>query len=142
MNEYCKSCLKHSWGKSPERKKLEKDYNLNYYQTNRSRILQRAAERRNQPKTVTDTIVEMSPTTLYEPGEFAYYSEESFKDIANAGKRTIASIKKATNSIKKGMEFVKKKLKTPIEMIKNTKLVKSVKNFFDKVKYYKSKATI
>ena len=132
MNEYCKSCLKHSWGKSPERKKLEKDYNLNYYQANRSRILQRASERRNQSKTVTDTIAEMSPTTLYEPGEFAYYSEESFKDIANAGKRTVSSIKKATDTIKKGMEFVKKKLKTPIEMIKNTKLVKSIKNFFVK----------
>lgn len=142
MNEYCKTYLKHSWGTSPERKKLEKDYNLNYYQANRSRILQRASERRNQPKTTTEYMMDMSPRNLYDYGEFDYYSKESLKDVVNTCKRTVSSIKKTTDTIKKGMEFVKKKLKTPIEMIKNTKLVNSIKNFFDKVKYYKSKATI
>ena len=35
MNERCREALYHSWGKAPERKKLEKDYNKSYYQKNK-----------------------------------------------------------------------------------------------------------
>ena len=35
MNERCREALYHSWGKAPERKKLERDYNRSYYQKNK-----------------------------------------------------------------------------------------------------------
>lgn len=37
MNERCKEALYHSWGKAPERKKLESDYNRNYYSKNKQK---------------------------------------------------------------------------------------------------------
>lgn len=144
MNEYCKKYLMHSWGTSPERKELEREYNTNYYKTNKQRILQRAAQRRiNQTnRTNVDDIV-IAPFTLYEDGdEFVYYSKKAASDTVNAGLTVVSSIKKTSDSIKKGIKFVSDKLKTPIELIKKSKLAKSIAKFFNKAKYYYSQSTI
>lgn len=37
MNDFCKDCLYHAWGKSPEQKEAEKNYNASYYQQNKNR---------------------------------------------------------------------------------------------------------
>lgn len=37
MNERCREALYHSWGKAPERKKLERAYNRSYYQKNKQK---------------------------------------------------------------------------------------------------------
>lgn len=37
MNEICKRCLYHSWGKTPDRKRLEKEYNAKYYSQNKQK---------------------------------------------------------------------------------------------------------
>lgn len=141
MNEYCKNHLKHSWGRTPERKQLEKEYNMSYYKANRNRILKRASERRGNLNNDYNDIV-TAPLTLYENGEFAEYSVKAFRDIMNIAPATINKIKKTKEIIEHGKKFVLDKLELPIKAIKNTKLVKSVKNFFDRVKYYLSKSTV
>ena len=141
MNEYCKNYLKHSWGRTPERKQLEKEYNMSYYKANRNRILKRASERRANLNNDYNDIV-TAPLTLYENGEFADYSVKAFHDIMNIVPSTINKIKKTKEKIEAGKKFVLDKLELPVKVIKNTKLVKSVKNFFDRVKYYLSKSRV
>lgn len=37
MNEFCKDYLYHAWGKTPEQKQAEQEYNASYYQQNKQR---------------------------------------------------------------------------------------------------------
>lgn len=37
MNDFCKDYLYHAWGKTPEQKEAEKNYNASYYQQNKNR---------------------------------------------------------------------------------------------------------
>lgn len=37
MNDFCKDCLYHAWGKTPEQKQAEQEYNASYYQQNKQR---------------------------------------------------------------------------------------------------------
>lgn len=142
MNEYCKNYLRHSWGKSPERKELERQYNINYYKANRSRILQRAKERASTTP-ATNYDITVAPLHLYDGADdFIGYSKKALYDALNVGNTAVSAVKKTANSFKAAVAFVKKKLQTPIEIIKNTKAYKAVSNFFKKVKYYESKATI
>lgn len=53
MNDFCKDCLYHSWGKTPDRKRLEKEYNAKYYSQNKQRWVlnkQRRASGKNEPR--------------------------------------------------------------------------------------------
>lgn len=54
MNDFCKDCLYHAWGKSPEQKRLEKEYNAKYYSQNKNKWvlnkLRRSASGANGPR--------------------------------------------------------------------------------------------
>ena len=145
MNTYCKDRLKHSWGKSPERKKLEQQYNLNYYQRNRDKILTRA-KMRNQTRSAADHDIGVAPLYLYEDtADFMNYSNKAFKAIKNILKKPIKVVKNFPEYVKKGKKAVQNiyiAMQTPLTAIKNTKLVKAIKNVFGKFKYYWNSATI
>ena len=146
MNERCKQYLVHSWGKAPERKHLEKIYNAGYYQRNRDKILKRAKERGQIKRGPASHDIATAPLYLYEDSaEFFSYSDKAFKSIKNAMRKTISSIKKIPSYIKTGKDFVseiKNTMKKPIDVLKNSSVVKAIKNVFGKFKYYWHSATI
>lgn len=99
MNEYCKNCLRHSWGSSPERKELEKIYNAKYYQANKNRwVINRQRRMGNIPVSTltsaarpsgdTNDII-VAPFTLYDDAE----------DFNKSSKEGLKKIKKIANSI-------------------------------------------
>lgn len=146
MNEQCKQYLAHSWGKAPERKHLEKIYNAGYYQRNRDRILNRAKERAQIKRGPASHDIVTAPLYLYEDSaEFFSYSDKAFNLMKNAMKKTVSSIKKIPRYIKDGKDFVseiKNTMKKPLEVIKNSSVVKAVQNVFSKFKHYWNSATI
>ena len=50
MNEYSQRALYHAWSKTPQGKQNEHDYNVNYYQEHRNKIIQNVLERRKKRK--------------------------------------------------------------------------------------------
>ena len=54
MNDFCKDCLYHAWGKSPEQKQAEQEYNASYYQQNKQRWV--VNKQKRQAKTQNDFV--------------------------------------------------------------------------------------
>lgn len=146
MNEYCKRCLRHSWGSSPERKKLEQDYNRNYYAANKNRwVINRQRRLGNLPAEATrntslrgaDEII-VAPATFYEPGDFSKSSEEAFKkakkfvkDFWEAPAAIIEGAKAVGRVVAKVPKVVIESGKKFVNALKNTKLVKFMKEASD-----------
>lgn len=143
MNEYCKEVLYHSWGKAPERKKLERDYNRSYYQKNKHKWGVKSASDPLTIKTVKTTGAKKNKSAgdvalnvvgdaamlvpgagyLYGSGEnFANYVEEDIEIAGNvvAGVASIpATIALASaKAIEVGKKIAKKILK-PFEKFKD-----------------------
>lgn len=64
MNERCREALYHSWGKAPERKKLEKEYNRSYYQKNKQKWGVKSASEFSRSKKKDDFVGPQQPTTI------------------------------------------------------------------------------
>lgn len=122
MNNYCKDYLVHSWGKSPERKRLEKIYNANYYSINKDRWKINKAKRlsgiKNNQKLKSDIEeIYLAPTSLYDDGEFYKYSEETFDATANAVGKGLAKLKTVPKKVINAVKSIFKK--TVIDLPKN-----------------------
>lgn len=146
MNEYCKEVLYHSWGKAPERKKLEREYNRSYYQKNKHKwgvksaseplTLKRAAavststgtKKKDAGDVALNAVGDAAMLVpgagyLYGSGEnFATYLEEDI-EIAGNVISGVASIPTAVAAAsKKAIEFGKKiakKILKPFEKFKD-----------------------
>lgn len=53
MNEHVRNSLYHAWGKSPEDKRQEHDYNVGYYQKHREKIIRNVLERKRKNKNMS-----------------------------------------------------------------------------------------
>ena len=141
MNEYSKEVLYHSWGKAPERKKLEREYNRSYYQKNKHKwgvkpdpltIKTVKTTGAKQNRSAGDTALNVAGDAamlvpgaayLYGSGEnFANYLEEDL-EIAGNVVSGMASIPAAVASAsKKAIEVGKKiakKILKPFEKFKD-----------------------
>ena len=141
MNEYSKEVLYHSWGKAPERKKLEREYNRSYYQKNKHKwgvksdpltIKTVKTTGAKQNRSAGDTALNVAGDAamlvpgagyLYGSGEnFANYLQEDI-EIAGNVVSGMASIPAAVASAsKKAIEFGKKiakKILKPFEKFKD-----------------------
>ena len=136
MNDYCKEYLAHSWGTSPERKKLETEYNAKYYSQNKERWKINKLKRlsgispRNSRLTGNVEEIYLAPTSLYDDGEFYKYSTETF----NA---TTSAIGKALNKLKdvpkKVVTAIKKALKKTVVDLPKA-VINTGKSVFDAFK--------
>lgn len=67
MNERCREALYHSWGKAPERKKLEREYNRSYYQKNKQKWGVKSAKDAQPSLPIHDEDFVMHPGPYYTP---------------------------------------------------------------------------
>lgn len=132
MNERCREALYHSWGKAPERKKLEKDYNRSYYQKNKYKWGVKGAVYPDnfvgpkppeppKPPTAADHmltgvgyVMTAMPGANYlydSPQQYANYIKEDIsvakrfvKKVANVGKDVVRASKEAIAAGKKFVE--------------------------------------
>ena len=138
MNEYCKEVLYHSWGKAPERKKLERDYNRSYYQKNKHKwgvkgsLPPEFIGPKPKPKTPADVALNtVGSAAMLVPG--AAYLYGSGENFANYAKEDISFIEKivdkckavpvavaeaGTAAVEAGKKLAKKLLK-PFEKLKD-----------------------
>ena len=142
MNEYCKDALMHSWGSSPERKKLEKQYNADYYAANKNRWVINRQKRLNRPlarqKYLTsgggninvkkpDTKVRDANDIIVAP----FHLYDSPKDFIDASKQfwstSIQLPATIVNTAKKAVEDVKEAGKKFINNIKKLKITDAIK---------------
>lgn len=145
MNEYCKSFLKHSWGTSPERKKLEQEYNRNYYQANKNRwVINRQRRMGNVPASTLTTAerpsgdandIIVAPFTLYDDAEdFNKSSKASFeaakkfvKDFWEAPAAIVEGAKAVGRVLAKAPKAIIESGKKFVDALKKTKVVKLLK---------------
>lgn len=104
MNEYCKEVLRHSWGTSPERKKLESEYNARYYSLNKNKWKVNKAKRQSGRINPTSYIVDVF-TKRTQP-EYGPPAPNAFDKAYSSSRESV------TSSIKNGAKFVAKAFKT------------------------------
>ncbi len=73
MNERCKDALYHSWGKAPERKKLEREYNRNYYNKNKHKWGVKNVTRYETNTTVPNPVKPTEGVWAYANGNYPDY---------------------------------------------------------------------
>lgn len=99
MNEYSKEVLYHSWGKTPDRKKLEREYNKSYYQKNKHKWgIKSAAEPLSiKKKSPAQTALNAyGNAMMLVPGmAYLYGSGENFAGYVSDTASTVASIVEA-----------------------------------------------
>lgn len=129
MNERCREALYHSWGKAPERKKLERDYNRSYYQKNKHKWGVKGATYPDNfvgPKPPKPTATDHALTGvgyvmtampggsyLYDsPQQYASYIKEDIsiakKFVKKIGQTAVGIAATAKSVIEAGKEFVSK----------------------------------
>ena len=142
MNEYCKEVLYHSWGKAPERKQLEREYNRAYYNKNKHKWGVKSA---SYP---TSFVGPKPPgsTTSHTPGETALnlagsaamlvpgaaYMYGSGENFVSYAKEDIAIVKKILNKCKNVPVAVAAASKAAVETGK--KIAKKILKPFEKFK--------
>lgn len=127
MNERCREALYHSWGKAPERKKLEREYNRSYYQKNKQKWGVKSAKVPDDyigPKPKKPTSADYALTGvgyvmtaipgggyLYDsPQQYASYIKEYIsiakKFVKKIGSAGVSSSNASKKAIEKAKEFL------------------------------------
>lgn len=135
MNEYCKDVLRHSWGKAPERKALERMYNAKYYAQNKAKWVENKLKRKAKstyagvannisnwlsPNTAGDaygprnqTAIEQAYTKSQKKTISAIKTGASF--VASVANRLITSFKDDESVIQVTKRFLKRTLKDTLK---------------------------
>lgn len=163
MNDICKDYLMHSWGKTPERKQLEQNYNADYYSKNKLKWVINRQKRRDRVNATVPKEPErpfmvepITGTASYfnnENGEPAMgeYAEKGLKNMASFAKKIWNVFKKTTKTAKNvgaatvrvvKSDTFKKILSTPIRLIGKTDFGKDVKKVFSTLNRCKDKGDI
>lgn len=134
MNERCKDALYHSWGKAPERKKLEREYNRQYYSKNKYKWgVKNAAlppgfigPRPKKPTAADHALTAVGYAAMAVPG--GAYLFESPQQYANYIKEDINLAKR----------FVRKVSSVGVEVVRTSKeIIAAGKRFVEKLNIVK-----
>ena len=138
MNERCKDALYHSWGKAPERKKLEREYNRNYYSKNKHKWGVKSAQ-------YPDDFVGPKPPEPPKPptaGDYALNAVGAAAMLVPGGAYLFESPQQYANYIKDDINLAKKFVKTlsnvGVSVVKTSKkVVEAGKKFLDNLNVVK-----
>ena len=147
MNEFCKDCLYHAWGKTPEQKQAEHEYNAGYYQQNKQRWVinkQKRQSKTQEPKRPDgvdslDTIVTGTLSYYNRDGKgFSDYAKSGLSKMWEVAKTPVRVIKKAPSAIKSFVEEIGKTI--PMKIVGKSQFAKDVKKVFSILNRCKNKS--
>lgn len=152
MNDICKDYLMHSWGKTPERKQLEQNYNADYYSKNKLKWVINRQKRRNatlppepeRPIGLNSPGVITSGTLEYIPnGEgydsFNQYAKRGFIRMWNVLSTPVKVIKKVPSAVKKLVNH--KIFGAPVRLVGKSDFGNNVKKVFSAIKKSSNKTS-